>query len=706
MDVATRQRLIRLARTLFAIATVVAVVFVVRDDVGQLSDVSFSLAPLPFVVAVGVAVLGTAQLPLAFRGLLVAQGQRRLTVREARRMWWRSQVARFLPTGVAGIAARVVLAGDLGLSRRAASAAMGQEIAQLLGWSTLLGGVTVAATGIAPRWMGLAAAAAAGVGLVALPLVLQTLDRRAGLTTNVPMAWKAAFRYGVVVLLKSGRAMLVAVAMVEVSPEAAVAVAAADAVGQVVGTLSIAPSGLGTREAAFIALVGPVVGVGRAISLAVVLRVLDLGVELGWVAWVSLRSHAAEPLEGRAPRVLHLSSSYPRSVDDHVAPFLLDLVDVQRRAGWDVEVVATHDAGLPRVQELQGVRVHRFRYAPDSLEVLAYRGGGHAKLQKPWHVLLLPGLVVVEAYALWRGIRRQRPDVVVAHWLAPSGLVAALFAGRSSRVVLTLHGNDVALARTLGPVARWALRRVDGVASISRDLGEEAERVLGLEPGQVAVTRVPLPTDLVPSPMPAGPPRVIAAGRASVEKGFDVLLDALERPEAAEWGCTLVVDGPERDALARKAATLGDRVRVVGALPRRELFALVRDHHAVAVPSRREGLGLFALECLALGRRVIASDVGGLPEVIRDVGDGALVPADDPRALATALQGLDLEPPMDPGAVADHRPAAVLGQMAHAYGFPAWTVPDAAPTNAASGWHEDPAPATAPPSDRVPRHPE
>lgn len=671
MDAATRHRLVRVGRTLFALATVVAVVLVVRDDVGQLNDVDLSVRPGWLVVAVVVGAVGTGQLPAAFRRLLEAHDQPRVGIWAARWLWWRSQVARFLPTGVAGMAARVVLVGDLGLSRRAASAAMGQELAQVIGWSVLAGGAAVAATGAAPRPLGVVAAVVAAAGLAAMPMVLRAVDRRTGLTTSVPIAWRATLRYGTIVVFKAGRAALVAIAMTDIPVEHIWVVVAADAIGQVAGTLSIAPSGLGTREAAFIAVAGPAVGVGPAVSLAVVLRVLDLVVELGWVAAVSIGRRPDTARAGeRPPRVVHVSSSWPRHERDHVAPFLLDLTGVQRDAGWDVTVVATHDAGLPRVHEVDGVRVERFRYAPDRYEVLAYRGGGHATLQARWHVLLLPGLVVSEAWALWQAIRRHRPDVVVAHWLAPSGLVAAALAGRAPRTVLTLHGNDVALAGTLGPVARWAVRRADGVACVSDDLAREAERVLGMAAGTVAVTRVPLPADLAPTPLPEGPPRVLAAGRASVEKGFDVLLDALAQPALDAWRGTLVGDGPQRPALERRAAALGDRVTLLDALPRRDLFELVRDHHVVAVPSRREGLGLFALECLALGRQVVASDVGGLPEVVRDPGDGALVPPDDPAALAAALADLELRAPHDPAAVAAHRPGAVLTQLRFAYRLP------------------------------------
>lgn len=377
------------------------------------------------------------------------------------------------------------------------------------------------------------------------------------------------------------------------------------------------------------------------------------------------------------PRVLHLSASFPRLTDDSVAPFLLDLVRVQRAAGWDVGVVTTHDAGLPRRQVLDGVPVRRVRYGPDRAEVLAYRGGGHASLRSPWHAALLPSLVGALAVALVAEVRRTRPDVVHAHWLLPSGLLAALLPRhRRPTVVVHLHGNDVVLAAgRAAPVARLVARRADALGAVSEPLARDGERVLGLAPGAVVVARLPLPPLPAPTPAPAspsdGPLLALAAGRASREKGFDVLLDALALAAAARWSLTLVTGGPERGALERQCTRLrlGDRVRFAPPCPRAELHRMVADHHAVVVPSRREGLGLFALEALALGRRVVASQVGGLADVVVDGDDGRLVPPDDPSALADALEGLTLAPPAAT-AVARHRDAPVLEALSHLYGSP------------------------------------
>jgi glycosyltransferase involved in cell wall biosynthesis len=373
-------------------------------------------------------------------------------------------------------------------------------------------------------------------------------------------------------------------------------------------------------------------------------------------------------------RVLHLSASFPRHADDPVAPFLIDLVEGQAAHGWEPSVIAVHDVGLPSRHEVVGVPVRRVRYGPSRWEVLAYRGGGHGGLRSPLHGLLLPGLVLALVVATRREVRRLRPDVLHGHWILPGGLVAAVVAAslprrHRPRVVLTMHGTDVELAAgPLRPLARWVVRRSDAVLAVSEPLARRAEGLLGLPAGRVGVGRIPLPVALAATPIPDGPRHVLAAGRASREKGYDVLVAALARPPAAAVRATLVAEGPERPALERQAEELGvaDRVAFRSLVPRRELFELVAEHQVVVVPSRTEGLGMVALESLALGRPVVASAVGGLAEVVADGTDGALVPPDDADALAAALAAVALVTPTA-HAAEPHRPAAVIAAHAAAY---------------------------------------
>ncbi len=107
-----------------------------------------------------------------------------------------------------------------------------------------------------------------------------------------------------------------------------------------------------------------------------------------------------------------------------------------------------------------------------------------------------------------------------------------------------------------------------------------------------------------------------------------MLLDAVHiaRRDGADVTLDIIGDGPDRAALEARSAQLGlaGAVRFLGPLPRAALYERMATAHAVVVPSRREGLGLVAVEALALGRPVIASHVGGLPEVVT-AGTGMLV---------------------------------------------------------------------------------
>ena len=129
---------------------------------------------------------------------------------------------------------------------------------------------------------------------------------------------------------------------------------------------------------------------------------------------------------------------------------------------------------------------------------------------------------------------------------------------------------------------------------------------------------------------------VLAIGRLHRQKGFDVLVRA-----AALWpGRRVVVviagDGPQRDALSALITQLRVDVRLIG--DRTDIADLLRVAEVVAMPSRWEGWPLTAGEVLAAGRPLVATAVGGLPEL---VGDAAiLVPPDDDAALATAIARL------------------------------------------------------------------
>ena len=138
---------------------------------------------------------------------------------------------------------------------------------------------------------------------------------------------------------------------------------------------------------------------------------------------------------------------------------------------------------------------------------------------------------------------------------------------------------------------------------------------------------------------------VLYVGRLHRQKGVDTLVRAvpLLPPDVP---VTLAGDGPERAALEKLAARLGvaDRVRVTGFLPHRQVPELLAGAAVAVLPSRYEELGTALVEAMAAGRPVVASAVGGIPELVRDGVDGLLVPPGEPVALATAVRALLADP--------------------------------------------------------------
>lgn len=153
------------------------------------------------------------------------------------------------------------------------------------------------------------------------------------------------------------------------------------------------------------------------------------------------------------------------------------------------------------------------------------------------------------------------------------------------------------------------------------------------------------PPSLPPAELPWDPPVLLGLGRLVHDKGFDVALRALAAlPD--RWSrvrMMIVGDGdgrPHLESLNRELA-LGDRVEFRGGVPNTEVPALVNRSTLMLVPSRwQEPFGIVCLEAAVMERAVVASRVGGVPEVVEDGVSGMLVEPDRPEPLARAIASL------------------------------------------------------------------
>jgi glycosyltransferase involved in cell wall biosynthesis len=288
-------------------------------------------------------------------------------------------------------------------------------------------------------------------------------------------------------------------------------------------------------------------------------------------------------------RILLVSQMYPGEDDPDLGVFVQQLEEELRRRGHDLERA-----------------------------VLDRRAGGKRRYAE---------LVRRTASAA----RRFRPDVVYAHFLVPTGLVAAL----SSRapLVVTAHGRDV---RNIGafpgirPATRFVVRRAAAVVAVSDYLRTELETKVPEARGKVEV--VDCGVDLKRfrvEPAPKGATAFLCLGSLTERKNVVRLAEAFGR--LPDGTLTFVGDGPLRADLEGRP-----RVTVVGKVPHEEVPAWIARSHVVCQPSLIEPFGLSLLEAMACGRSVVATRIGGPPEFVTPEA-GVLVDPTDVTDLARGL---------------------------------------------------------------------
>lgn len=304
-------------------------------------------------------------------------------------------------------------------------------------------------------------------------------------------------------------------------------------------------------------------------------------------------------------------------------PFLAAL---RERGHEPLVVTGLGSLDLPAVDEHQGTPIHRFPFAA------ALEGRDPGAIAR-----ILRQVADLE--------RAFRPDVVhvnvtdpspffhlrAARTLPPAPLLAALHVAPDVRSA----GSGTLLGELLGR-AGWVTANSHAVL----------DDIRALAPGIAGRSSVihngldPPPGE--PRPEPEGPPVVVGLGRLVDDKGFDVAVEALARLRRHHPDARLVLagDGPARAELLALAQRLGleDAVELVGWVAPDDVPAFLAQATVVVVPSRwREAFGLVALQAALADRAVVASAVGGLPEVVEDGVTGWLVPKEDPEALADAL---------------------------------------------------------------------
>jgi len=287
-----------------------------------------------------------------------------------------------------------------------------------------------------------------------------------------------------------------------------------------------------------------------------------------------------------------------------------------------------------------------------------------------WGLSALWGALPAVATSLDLGARYARtlatlPEVDLFEVEESGGVAAAVRPGFRGTLVVRLHGPWALVGPALGAhstadfharvwAERFAIGRADAVTAPSRYVLDfvQNERRHPLQCAKV----IPNPASTVPeaqrwTPQTRDRHRVLFVGRFDRVKGPDILLSALDRLVERRPDLRLDLVGPDRGldeatgtiSLAnflqeRVSPRLRERVTVHGSLSPSAIASIRRTAHVTVVPSRFESFSMTALEALAAGCPLVASDAGGIPEVVRDGVSGLLFRSEDTTHLAARIE--------------------------------------------------------------------
>lgn len=366
-----------------------------------------------------------------------------------------------------------------------------------------------------------------------------------------------------------------------------------------------------------------------------------------------------------------IASSFPKYPGEMTAPFIEEIAAAVVERGHEVHMLLPDHPELKRGDQVRGIQIHRYRYAPHpSLNVWGYAGALHNDVQMRNAALLVAPLAVASAWRTMAQLTAQQPfDLIHGHWSIPNGFPAWLLARqRKLPLIISTHGSDVSVAERTAPTG-WIntaiMRYASAITAPSSDLTTRAA-ALGAEPAKLHV--LPYCVDAVdfrPDPaagaafrqqhgLDATTPLLFTVGRMVEKKGFRYLVQAFAQVLNQHPTAKLMIGGygPGLEQLMAQAADLGigEAVLFPGAIGHDVINSALNAATIFVLPSVRDrsgnvdGLPNTLLEAMGAGRPIIASKIAGVPGVITSGEHGLLVAPAQPQALSSAISDLLNQP--------------------------------------------------------------
>lgn len=362
-------------------------------------------------------------------------------------------------------------------------------------------------------------------------------------------------------------------------------------------------------------------------------------------------------------RLLITSSTFPRWTKDTEPPFVFEL-GKRLVKNFDVFILAPHFQGAKKFEKLENLKIHRFQYFwPEKWQKLCYRGGILPNLKNNKLLILqAPFLIISEFLAVRKIVKKERINLIHAHWIIPQGLIAVLykklFREKDLKIICTTHGGDIfgLQSRLMKRIKQWTLNNVDRLTVVSHAIKGEVKK-LGIRK-TLSIKVVPMGVDYRVFNQNCYDEKVkekhnirgsflLFVGRLVEKKGVKYLIEAMPRVvrKYPQTKLLIVGSGPLKKSLENqtKRLNLANNVLFVGGIENNKLPKYYATADIFIGPSVKtkdgdtEGFGVVFVEALLSKTCVISSDLKSISDIVKNEKTGVQIDVKNSDLLAEKI---------------------------------------------------------------------
>ena len=349
-------------------------------------------------------------------------------------------------------------------------------------------------------------------------------------------------------------------------------------------------------------------------------------------------------------KVISITTAFPRSNSDVLIPWIIRLINLLKEKGVETDVFTSSYCG--RKNEISNnINVFRFRYFFKKWEKLSHDMSVPEKLKSnKLYFLVLPFFMIFGMLSARKYAKNHDFDLIHVHFPFPLALFGIAMKNISKKpLVMTCHGSEVNMAKK-NPIFRkifkWMLGKADFITVNSTFMKNEVEKIIQNKNIEI----IPMGTGIgeienkSQQDIDKTKVSVLFVGRLIKLKGVDYLIKAMQQLDPKNFELHIAGDGPEREKLEKIAQK---NVIFHGYQTGKNLEKLYRNADIFVLPSIvddngfTEGLGTVLLEAASFHLPLVASNVGGIPDIVIDQKTGLLVPEKDSEAIAQAILRID-----------------------------------------------------------------